>query len=135
MNHWLLKTDPETYAFADLQRAGRDVWSGVANNQALIYLRQMKRGDRAFIYHSGKDKRIEGLARIQRGAYPAPELDDAKRVVVDLRAETALPRPVPLADIKADKAFAKFELVTISRLSVMPVPAELWAKLCTMGGL
>ena len=134
MNHWLIKSDPEDYAYDDLVRAKRDVWNGVRNNQALIYLRQMQKGDQVMVYHSGKDKAVMGLAEIVRGPYPDPEAGDEKWVVVDLKPTTRLPRPIPLSVIKADKAFARFQLVTISRLSVMPVPPDLWKKLCEMGG-
>ena len=135
MNHWLLKSDPETYGFDDLERDKTTTWDGVRNNQALIYLRKMKKGDFALIYHSGGDKHIVGLVEIIRGPYPDPKLDDSKLVVVDLKFKQRLPRPVTLTQIKADPDFVDFALLRISRLSVMPVPAPLWKKLRTMSGL
>ena len=135
MNHWLLKSDPDTYSLDDLERDKTTTWDGVRNNQALIFLRQMKKGDLALIYHSGGDKHVVGLAEISRGPYPDPKLVDPKLVVVDLKFKQRLPRQVTLAQIKADSDFSEFALVRISRLSVMPVPAPLWKKLRTMGGL
>jgi len=135
MAHWLLKSDPETYGFADLERDKTTVWDGVRNPQALSYLRQMKQGDQLLIYETGADKHIVGLAEATRAAYADPKQNDDKLVVVELRVGKRLPRPVTLAEIKADRAFAEFQLVRMSRLSVMPVPAPLWKKLITMGGL
>jgi len=133
VNYWLLKTEPGDYSFSHLVREGRTVWDGVRNNQALMYLRKIAKGDRAFIYHTGKDKHIAGIAEVVRSPYPDPEQDDEKLVVVDVKAREPVPEPVRLADIKADEAFADFHLVRISRLSIMPVPAALWKKLCRMG--
>ncbi len=135
MNHWLFKSDPETYSFDDLERDKTTTWDGVRNNQALIFLRQMKKGDLVLIYHSGDGKDIVGLAEIIRAAYPDPKLKDPKLVIVDLKFKQRLSRPVTLAQIKADRSFADFHLVRMSRLSVMPVPAPMWKKLLTMGGL
>jgi len=135
VNHWLLKTEPGDYSYGDLVRDKRTVWDGVRNNQALQYLRQIKRGDVAFIYHTGKDKHIAGVAEVVRGTYVDPEQDDEKIVVVDVKAVRAAKTPVTLASVKADADFADFHLVRVSRLSVMPVPALLWKKLCKMGGM
>lgn len=134
MNYWLLKSDPETYGFDDLERDKKTVWDGVRNNQALIHLRAMKRGDLAFIYHSGEDKAIVGLAEITNASYADPKENDPKLVVVDLAFKKRLPKPVTLAQIKADADFKDFALVKISRLSVMPVPPNLWKKLMKMAG-
>jgi predicted RNA-binding protein with PUA-like domain len=133
MQYWLLKTEPDDYAFADLAREQRCVWDGVKNNWALQHLRAMQRGDLAFVYHTGKERRIVGLAEVVRAAYPDPALEDPKRLVVDLRARIAVPRPVPLADIKCDARFAEFLLVRSSRLSVVPVSPAHWRALCMMG--
>lgn len=121
MASFLLKTEPSTYAWADLVRDGRTTWDGVTNAAALIAIRQMRTGDEALIYHSGKDKAIVGIARIVKGAYPDPKLDDPKLAVVDLAPVRALKAPIPLARIKQEKALADFGLVRISRLSTMPV--------------
>jgi predicted RNA-binding protein with PUA-like domain len=133
MAYWLLKSDPETYGFPDLERDKTTVWDGVRNNLALRYLKQMKKGDHALIYHSGKDKQIEGIAQLTREAYTDPKRGDPKLVVVDLKVTRRLARPVTLSQIKADPDFARFSLVRMSRLSVMPVPEELWEKLLKMG--
>jgi predicted RNA-binding protein with PUA-like domain len=136
MEFWLLKTEPESdYSFQDLAREKQVTWDGVNNNWALQHLRAMKVGDRAFVYHSGKDKHIAGIAEVARAAYPDPALEDARRVVVDLRHVAALPMPVTLAAVKANDTFADLLLVKMSRLSVMPVRATHWRKLREMGGL
>ncbi|PLS78664.1 MAG: EVE domain-containing protein [Chloroflexi bacterium] len=133
MAGWLLKTEPSTYSFADLERDGTTVWDGVANAQALIYLRQMQLGDQLLIYHSGDERAVVGRAEIVSTPYPDPQLGDPKRVVVDVQVRQRLPQPIALAAIKADPAFAQFGLVRLPRLSVMPVPDELWAKLQALG--
>src|SRR5260221_8471441 len=96
-NRWLLKTEPSTYAFADLLREGRTRGEGVSSPAALIHLRAMKTGDEALIYHSGSEKAVVGLARLASDPYPDPELGDPKRVVVDLVPLRTLPHPIPLA--------------------------------------
>jgi predicted RNA-binding protein with PUA-like domain len=128
-SHWLLKTEPSTYSFADLTREQCTTWDGVSNPTALRHLRAMRNGDQAFIYHTGDEKSIVGVARIVSNPYPDPSLKDPKRVVVDLAPVRALKQPIPLARVKADSRFADFALVRISRLSVMPVSAEQWEAL------
>ncbi len=125
-NYWLLKTEPTTYSYADLEREGRATWDGVANPVALKHLRTMAVGDRCFIYHTGAEKRIVGVARVTKAPYPDPKAGDPKLVVVDLEPVERVGRPVTLAEIKADPRFADWELVRIGRLSVMPVSAERW---------
>ena len=132
---WLLKTEPTTYSFVRLARDGRTVWDGIRNAQALIHLRAMRRGDEALVYHSGAERAIVGLAAVVSDPYPDPQLDDPRRVVVDLAAVGPVPRPVPLAAIKAEPALADLALVRNSRLSVMPVPAKLRARLWAMAEL
>jgi predicted RNA-binding protein with PUA-like domain len=132
MAHWLLKTEPSTYSFADLERDKRTTWDGVSNNLALKHIRAMKKGDLAFIYHSGEEKAIVGVAAIVSDPYPDPKQKDEKLVVVDVAAKERLPHAVPLARVKADKRFAQFALVRMPRLSVMPVPADLWTALLTL---
>jgi predicted RNA-binding protein with PUA-like domain len=131
----LLKTEPSEYAFGDLVRDKRTVWSGVTNAQALIAIRGARKGDEAFIYHTGDEKRIVGLAQITSDAYADPEGDDPKLAVFDLKPLRAAKTPVTLAQIKADPAFAGFALVKNSRLSVMVVPAELDRLLRRLAGL
>ncbi|MEO8755969.1 MAG: EVE domain-containing protein [Casimicrobiaceae bacterium] len=132
-NSWILKTEPSTYSWDDLLRDRQTAWEGVANAAALIHLRTMQTGDEALIYHSGADKAIIGIARIIRGAYPDPKLDDPRRVVVDVEAHHALRKPVTLSEIKADKSLATLALVRISRLSCSPVSAEHRAILRKLG--
>ncbi|MEK6677608.1 MAG: EVE domain-containing protein [Planctomycetota bacterium] len=132
MNYWLMKSDPETYSFNDLKRDRRTTWDGVRNPQALQSLRTMKMGDNVLIYHSGEDKAVVGLAEIVSDPYADPNQSDPKWAVVDVKIKRILDKPIPLATIKADKAFTGFGLVRNSRLSVMPVPPTLWEKLLAM---
>ena len=126
MPHFLLKTEPATFSYADLVRERRSVWDGVANPVALKHLRAMKAGDEVLIYHTGKEKAAVGIARVVKAAYPDPTADDPKLVVVDLEPVRPLDAPVSLATIKADRRFAGWELVRVPRLSVMPVSEEQW---------
>ena len=135
MAYWILKTDADTYPFDQLERERRAVWDGVTNALALKHIRSMAPGDGALIYHSNVGKELVGLGRIVSAPYPDPKRKDPKLVVVDIEAERPLPNRVPLAAIKADPAFADLGLVRMSRLSVIPVPAEQWKKLLQMGGL
>ena len=132
--YWILKTEPSTYAFADLRREGRARWDGIANAVALKHLRSMRRGDRALVYHTGEEKRLVGLATVASDPYPDPAGTDERAAVVDLEPGEPLARPVTLAEVKADPAFAELGLVRVPRLSVVPVPAPLWARLLEMGG-
>ncbi len=132
MNYWLLKTEPTDYSYDDLVREKRAAWDGVRNNQALIYLREMKKGDRAFVYHTGKEKQVVGICDVVRGSYPDPEAENERFVLVDVRAASRLAKAVTLSDIKADKRFADFKLVRNSRLSVMPVSLEQWTLILAM---
>jgi predicted RNA-binding protein with PUA-like domain len=131
---WLLKTEPSTYSFQDLEREGHTTWDGVSNPVALRHLGGMQKGDQVFIYHTGAEKAIVGIARITRAAYPDPGLREPKRVVVDLEPVRAVRRAVTLAQVKADKQFSDFALVRIPRLSVMPVTGGQWKALLEMAG-
>jgi predicted RNA-binding protein with PUA-like domain len=131
-NYWILKTDADTYGFDQLVRDRRTVWDGVSNALALKHIRSMAKGDQLFIYHSGDDKALVGLARVVSDPYPDPKAKDPKLYVVDVEAGERLPRPVTLAEVKADPAFADLGLVRMSRLSVIPVPAEQWKRLLGM---
>jgi len=126
MAYWLMKTDPDTYSYADLERDKKTVWDGVANNLALIHMREMKKGDLALIYHSGAEKCIVGIAEIASGPYPDPKEDNPKLVVVDVKSKKRLARSIPLSEIKANKALQDFVLVKMGRLSVMPVTEKQW---------
>jgi predicted RNA-binding protein with PUA-like domain len=133
-NYWILKTDADTYPFEQLERERRAVWDGVSNALALKHIRSMVKGDRLLIYHSGDEKALVGLARVVSDPYPDPKGGDARLTVVDVEAGDRLPRPVTLAAVKADPAFAELGLVRMSRLSVIPVPAEQWKRLLKMAG-
>lgn len=132
MSHWLLKTEPDTYAWADLVREKVGRWDGVRNATALIHLRAMRPGDEAFIYHTGGEKAVVGVARVRTAAYPDPKAGDPRFVMVDLEPVRPLAGPVTLAAIKADARFAGFALVRIPRLSVMPVSAAQWKAILAM---
>lgn len=121
---FLLKTEPETYSYADLVRDGKTAWDGVRNHLAAIHLKAMQPGDEAFIYHSVSDKEVVGIARITGPARPDPSDPTGKFVCVDIEPVRALKRPVTLAEFKA-AGWEAFELVRMSRLSVMPVPDEI----------
>jgi predicted RNA-binding protein with PUA-like domain len=131
--HWILKTEPSDYSFADLQRDRRTRWSGVSNPVALKHIRAMAPGDQVMIYHTGDEKRIVGLAEVAGAPYPDPGADDERRTVVDVAAGEPLAQPITLAAIKADPAFADLALVRQGRLSVVPVPPPLWKRLVQLG--
>jgi predicted RNA-binding protein with PUA-like domain len=133
MAHWLFKEEPGTYSFANLERDGTTTWSGVTNALAQKHLRSIKKGDTIFFYHTGDEKAVVGV--MEAVAEPTPDPDDpaGKRVVVSVKPIRKLKVPVTLAAIKTDKAFAEWELVRISRLSVMPVPEVIWKKIVKMG--
>lgn len=133
MNTWLFKTDPDTYSIADLEKAKRATWDGVANNTALIHLRRTAPGDEVLVYHSGGDKAVMGVARVVKGGYPDPKQKDPKLAVCDVEFVRRLAVPVPLAAMKAEKGLAGFDLVRISRLSVMPVSPAHRAVLKRLG--
>jgi predicted RNA-binding protein with PUA-like domain len=123
--YWLVKSEPETYSWADLVRDGNTAWTGVRAFAARLHLNAMRVGDRAFFYESGGPKAIVGLAEITRAAYPDPTADEPGWVAVELKAAAPLARPVTLAEIKTDATLKKMALVRIGRLSVQPVtPAE-----------
>jgi predicted RNA-binding protein with PUA-like domain len=129
---WLVKEEPEHYSFDQFVKDGSTVWSGVRNPVAQRNLRAMKKGDRVFYYHTGKEKAIIGTAKVTTPAYPDAKDRSGKLVVVELAPDKKLKRPVTLAEIKASGAFADFALVRIPRLSVMPVTEEQWAAIETM---
>ena len=133
MNYWLLKTEPEDYSYRDLAKVGRDTWDGVRNFQARSHIKGMSQGDLAFVYHTGKMRQIVGIARVVSEPYKDPE--DSRFLWVDVEALSPLPVPVSLAQVKGDARFADWELVRISRLSVMPVPPGIWAAILEMSGL
>ena len=126
---WLLKTEPGSYSYAQLERDGRTVWDGVKNALALKHLAAMAKGDEVLVYHTGDEKAVIGLARVVRGAYPDPKAGDPRMTVVDLEPARALPRPVTLSELRANGKLAGFALLRLPRLSVMPVSAAHWAEI------
>jgi predicted RNA-binding protein with PUA-like domain len=125
---WLFKVEPDCYSFADLTRDKKTDWDGVANAVAQKHLRAAAKGDRVLYYHTGDEKAVVGVAEVVAGPSPDPADEAGKRVVVTLKPVKKLANPVTLAAIKADPAFAGWELVRLPRLSVMPVTPEQWAR-------
>ena len=126
MARWLFKEEPSHYSYEQLERDGSTLWDGVANALALQHLRKIRRGDAIFFYQSGKDKAIVGVMEATADATPAG--------AVTVRAVRRLARPVTLAAVKADPAFATWELTRLPRLSIMPVSAKLWQRVLRLGG-
>ena len=123
---WLFKTEPDNYSYADLERDGQTMWDGVENNLALKYLREVKTGDSALIYHTGSERCIVGVAEVVRGYYVNPDFDNDKLAVCDVAAREALETPITLKQIKAEPKLADWALVRNSRLSVVPVTEQQW---------
>jgi predicted RNA-binding protein with PUA-like domain len=121
MNYWIVKSEPETYLWADFLKEGVTAWAGVRNFAARNHLRAMKSGDRVLFYHSGGEKSVVGLARVKQEFYPDPTAKEGDWSCVDLAPEKPLSKPVTLAQIKADKILKEMVLATQSRLSVSPV--------------
>jgi predicted RNA-binding protein with PUA-like domain len=132
ISYWLLKSEPNTYSFADLQRDGSTVWDGVRNNAAALHLKAMKVGDEAFFYHSQEGKEIVGIAKITRSAFPDTSDPAGRFVAVEIAPVRLLARPVTLADMKATPALAGMAMLRQSRLSVSPVSDVEWATIITM---
>ncbi len=133
MAYWLLKTEPTTYSFADLERERMTAWTGVKNPQAQANLRTMEAGDRVLVYHSGTKVAV-GVAEVARAAYPDPTASGSGTACVDVRAVSALPSPVPLAVLKKTRAFSGSPLLRQGRLSVVPLTAEQWRAAMDLGG-
>ncbi len=129
MAYWLLKSEPHVYSYADLERDRTTIWDGVNNNLALKHIRTMLPKDLALIYHTGDERRAMGIAEVISSAYVDPKLGDPKRAVVDISAVKVLPQPVTLAQIKQDPSFEGFDLIRISRLSVVPVSEAHWQRI------
>lgn len=135
MANWLMKSDPETWSWDDQVKAGTAEWDGVRNYQAAGNMKAMRKGDRAFFYHSSGEKRIVGTVEIVREYYPDPTDVSGRFGMVDVKTLAAAKTPVTLAAIKADKRLSHLALVRQSRLSVMPVDAKSWAIIARMAGL
>lgn len=132
-NRWLVKTDPSSFTFDDLLEDGAVTWRGVTQPLSLSHLKRMKRGDEVFVYHAGSQRRVVGVARVRKGAYPDPEADDAGALaVVDLSPVESLARPVPLAELRRVEALASWDLLRIPRIHVVPVPAAAWRKVLSL---
>ena len=137
MTYWLVKSERDTWSWDQQVKAGKkgEPWTGVRNAQARNCMRDMKKGDLAFFYHSGDERRIVGVVKIVREAYQDPTTDDERWVVVDVVAVEPMPKPVTLADVKAEPKLAAMVLVKNSRLSVQPVTPAEWRLVAKMGGL
>jgi predicted RNA-binding protein with PUA-like domain len=129
MAYWLLKTEPDCYSWDQLRADGKTVWDGIANALALKNLRTAVKGDLALIYHTGDQRSAVGIAKITSAPYPDPWQDDDRLTVVELKPLRALRHPVSLDQIKADPAFAGWDLLRISRLGVVPVPPKMWDRI------
>jgi len=129
VNYWLVKQEPSTYIYDNLEREKKTVWDGVHNNLALKHIRGMKKGDKALFYHTGEEKQAVGIIEIISDPYPNPKEYDKRFVVIDVKPVSRLKRPVTLEEMKKDLKFKDWELLQISRLSVMPVPKNLWDEI------
>ncbi|MBM4261112.1 MAG: EVE domain-containing protein [Deltaproteobacteria bacterium] len=123
---WLFKSEPSVYSYQQLVKDKKTVWDGVANFLALKHVKDIKKGELIFIYHTGDEKAAVGVARALSGAYPDPEKDDPRLLVVDVEPVRALAKPVTLAQVKAHPKLKNFDLVKNSRLSMMKVTDEQW---------
>ena len=132
--YWLVKTEPETYSWTDLVRDKHTDWTGVRNYAARIHLKAMQVGDVVFVYHSGDDKSVIGLARVTKAAFPDKTADEEGWVAVELAAVAPLKQPVTLAEIKADAALKGMTFVRQSRLSVSPVTPAEFSRLKKLSG-
>ena len=137
MNYWLFKTEPETWSWEQQKAKGAtgEPWSGVRNFAAAKNMKEMKRGERGFFYHSGKERRIVGIVQVIGEYRPDPTDESHRFGLVDVKAIKDFTRPVRLEEIKADKTFAQMALVKNSRLSVQPVTPAEWKLICEMGGV
>ncbi len=129
MNYWLCKQEPSTYNIEQLEKEKITTWDGVHNNLAVKHIAAMKKGDQAFFYHSGDQKQIVGIMKISSNPYSNPKEKNSRFVVVDVKFQKRLTRPVTLSEIKSNKKFKDWELLRISRLSVMPVTSQIWKEI------
>jgi predicted RNA-binding protein with PUA-like domain len=129
MAYWLLKTEPESYSWDDLIRDKKTVWDGITNALALKNLRTAKKGDLALIYHTGDERTAIGVAEIVSNPYPDPKGKDDRMTVVDLKPKQKLLHGVTISEIKADPAFAGWIFIRNGRLSVVPVPDQMWKRI------
>ncbi len=128
-NYWLCKQEPSTYNIEQLKKEKTTVWDDVHNNLALKHMTQMKKGDLAFFYHTGDEKQVVGIMEIISNPYPNPKEKNPRFVVMDVKYKKHLDNSVTLTQIKTNKKFKDWELLRISRLSVMPVPSQIWEEI------
>jgi predicted RNA-binding protein with PUA-like domain len=132
MAHWLLKTEPTVYSYDDLVKDKKTTWDGVANPTALRHIREIRKDDLVFIYHTGDEKQIVGIATVTSDPYPDPKQKNEKLVVFDIKPNMKLKRPVTLKEVKSIKKYAQYDLVRLPRVSVMPVPEKYWKDFVKM---
>jgi len=135
VSYWLAKQEPggpRGYPFEQLKADRKTVWDGVHNNLALKHMKSMKKGDLVMFYHTGTERQAVGIMEVTRNPYPNPEEDAERFVVVDVRYKESLQSPVTLERMKKEPGFRNWELLRISRLSVMPVPKDIWNKILEM---
>lgn len=137
MNYWLFKSEPNKWSWDQQKAKGEEgeEWDGVRNYQARNFMRTMKVGDRGFFYHSNIGKEVVGIVEVCALAHPDSTTDDPRWECVDIKAVCDVPKPVTLADVKAEERLSDMALVTSMRLSVQPVKPEEWDLVCRMGGL
>lgn len=133
-SHWLVKSEPNTYSYADLERDGKTVWDGVRNNAAALHLKAMKAGDEVLFYHSQEGKAVVGVAKVVKEAFPDASDATGRFVAVELAPVRKLPRDVGLAQMKAEPALADMVMLRQGRLSVSPVTEAEWAAIHKMAG-
>ncbi|MBD8892029.1 EVE domain-containing protein [Roseibium litorale] len=137
MRYWLIKSEPDKWSWEQQKAKGAEgePWDGIRNYQARNNMRAMEIGDKAFFYHSNIGKEVVGIVEVCSGIHPDPKTDDPRWECVDFRAVRDMPKPVTLADVKAEPRLSEMSLVTSMRLSVQPVTEEEWRIVCEMGGL
>ncbi len=135
MNYWLVKSEPFKYSWDQFLKDKKTIWDGVRNYAARNNMREMKKGDHVFFYHSNEGLAIVGIAEVTKEAYQDPTTDDTNWVVVELKPLKTIPNPVTLADLKADKGFENMDLVRLGRLSVGRVTDDEYEKIMKMGGV
>lgn len=132
MNHWLVKQEPSSYSFSDLQKDGKTDWTGVRNYQARNNLQAMKKGDKVFFYHSGDEKAVVGTAKVSKPAFQDPTTEESAWVAVEIEAGKPLKKHVTLAAIKANSKLSDIALLKLSRLSVVPITGGEFDEIISM---